>query len=242
MLAPFGRGIGHPAAQNPLCGFTELIGRGGSAGLAPHLQENVPQPPALAPVAFFLFGSLPFEIHVVDQRVNALGALADGPEVALKPALGSRLRGHADHGGQAGFKAAHYESGLLGHRVREEFPQFDHAGAFLFRQEPLAGCPRAGGLVGEPLRHGHALILQVGDELGETFLKRPPAPLHIPDEMSDPERCEILATVPTRQSLNGARAFVLPNFLADPTGGGFTERRKNSVTFFFFSGKVRRTE
>ena len=169
------------------------------------------QAPALVLIALRGRGAFAFEIDVVDESEGALGSGGEEVVMVADP-VGIGARG-GEHFGQGRAGADHDELGLLTNGGGEEAAQFLLAGTGAISEEGGAGVPRAGAT--QPVWRGDALAVEVGDETGEAFFEAAAAAFGIPDEVADAEGGEVLALIPTGQAIDGARALILPDALAN---------------------------
>ncbi len=206
------RAVLHAPTEHALGGAGEVSG--GVSGFGGfHFNEHLKQAPACAVVAFTGVQALALEVHVIYHGEVPGGALAERCDVLLNVAAGGS-------GGLAelwrGFvQTMNNEERLLANGAGEELAEVALLLAFMVFQERGAAGPGTMLFSQQPFGKRDTTLLEPRDEFRETLFKRAFPPFHIPDEMTDAERGEVLSGVPTRQPVHGAVAFILPNALPD---------------------------
>jgi hypothetical protein len=160
-----------------------------------HFLQDLQQSPAAPLIALGWIQSFPFEIHVVDQRVNSLWGGGHGVILSLEAGSpGGRSRGQQLWEGAA--SSLRCEFGLQTDRTRQVRAQAVQAWAVLIREKIFAGAPGAGSGGGDPRGWRGASRAQVRHHGRKTFLKRLTHTAGVPDKMANTQAGEIFAFIP----------------------------------------------
>jgi len=162
-----------------------------------HIFEDLKQAPTLTLITLCVQDSFSFEVHIIDERVTAMGRARQSLELLLNVrTVGRRCFGQ--HFRQRILQPGNEEFRLKIHGIDEKLTQLFHFRCVLSLKKFRTRIPRTWVFTG-PQEQSWQFCSAFGnkaDQFGKTFFERPALCLWVPDKVANAERREFFAFIP----------------------------------------------